>query len=723
MRIFQSLLLAATGTAALFGQQHPKIGLVLEGGGALGFAHIGAIQWIEEHHIPVDYVAGTSMGGLVAGLYAAGYGPADIRNIVAQINWDEVLAGQTPFRDLAYRRKEDRVAYPNRIELGLRHGLSLPGGLNSGYQVGLLFDRTLISYHDLKSFDDLPIPFRCVATEMVAGKKKVFDSGSLPQALRATMSIPGVFAPVEMNGNLYTDGGAVDNLPVDEAKKMGADIIIAVYLDTGPGNPRSYKSVLGAAARSISIMVSVNEMHSIEAADVLISADLKDFTAGDFKESDKIAPKGFEAAEKKKSILSKFAVSDDEWNRYVARRTSRRRTEVPVPQFLEVKGSTPKNEQAVQHALKGFAGKPIDPPALEAQMTKIVGLGTFSSLDYSLAKKDDQTGLQIQATEKSYGPPFLNVAATIDGSDVNDVRFGMAARFTFLNVGGYRSEWRSDVSFGSTYLAQTEYYHPLQENSRWFVAPRLYATKALFDIYNDTDRVAQYRQTRNGFGGDLGYEFNRYAELRVGEDLTWFGTNRQIGTPVVEDSTNRAAVSSLRFQYLGQDDAVVPRNGLINMTQIQWFSSRPDGGGYPSAEIRTSYFHQVSKPGSIFVTADGGTTFGTSGLQLQSFALGGPLRLGAYGTNELLGNQYLLFQGGYLHQLLRLNPLIGDAVYGTVFYEVGKIYSNPLSNEPTVAMDGSVAVIMKTAIGPVYVGGSLGNNERRKWWFGLGRVF
>jgi len=208
-----------------------KVGLVFEGGGALGFAHIGVIQWMEEHHIAVDYVSGTSMGGLVGGLYASGLGPDEIKEFVKRIDWPTVLSGQTPFQALSYRRKEDKLAFPNRLEFGLKHGFSLPSGLNTGAAVGLLFDRTMLPYWDLKSFNDLPIPFRCVATEITTGQPHVFEDGSLAQALRATMSIPGVFSPVRHGNEIYSDGGAVDNLPVDVARSMGAQVVISSYLN------------------------------------------------------------------------------------------------------------------------------------------------------------------------------------------------------------------------------------------------------------------------------------------------------------------------------------------------------------------------------------------------------------------------------------------------------------------------------------------------------------
>ena len=195
--IAEPLILCLLVPIIAFAQQsttaRPKIGIALEGGGALGLAHIGVLRWFEEHRIPVDYVAGTSMGGLVGGLYATGMRPAELQELISKIDWDETLAGKTPFLDLAYRRKEDQVAFQNDLQFGLRRGLNLPSGLSSGQNVTFLIDREALPYSNLKSFDDLPIPFRCVATDLVSGKAYVFKNGQLGEALRSTMSVAGVF--------------------------------------------------------------------------------------------------------------------------------------------------------------------------------------------------------------------------------------------------------------------------------------------------------------------------------------------------------------------------------------------------------------------------------------------------------------------------------------------------------------------------------------------------
>jgi NTE family protein len=703
--------------------KRPRIGLVLEGGGALGLAHIGVLDWIEKNHIPVDYVAGTSMGGLVAGLYASGKSPDEIRRLTDEIKWDDVLKGQIPFQERSYRRKEDKVAYPNRLEFGLKTGFSLPAGLNSGQDVGFILDRALLPYYDMKSFDDLPIPFRCVATDMNLGQKKVFDKGTLSQALRATMSIPLVFAPVVIDGHLYTDGAALDNLPVDVAKQMGADIIIAVYLDTGPVDPKTYDSILGAAGRNIAIMISANELKSIEAADVLVTVDLKEFTSLDFSQGAKIPPRGFAAAEKKQAMLSKLAVGPEEWSAYVAARTGRIRTSVPAPQFVSVVGLEGHDQETVALDLAPLLGKPVDPPVLEDRLTKLTGQGFFNSLNYGLTDKGGQTGLAIRGQAKPYGPPFMLLNVTLDGSEPSDVRFGMSARFNVLNLGANRSEWRTDAFFGTDYGIRTELYRPFRPGGNFFAAARAYAETVQFDIYQDNTQISQYDQRRNGFGFDLGYILSPRSEIRLGEDTAWYGTHHVSGTVLGQDSTTFLGITSLRYNYYGQDTTVLPRSGLTSSSKLQWYSARPNGGAYWAAESKSTYFIRTSLKTSAFFGADGATAFGAKNLQLQSFALGGPFRLGAYGRNELLGDQYFLFRGGATYELFKLNPLIGSNVSAMAFYELGKMYGNGILSLPSLPQDGSVALVVRTAFGPVFVGGSIGDSGHYRWWFGLGRIF
>ena len=324
----------------------------LREGGRSALHTSGSLTYLEQHHIPVDLVVGTSMGGLIGGLYASGQSPDQIRTLVQSIDWDVAIGGRIPFRDLSYRRKQDREDFPNRLDFGLKHGLSLPEGLNSGQEVGLILDSATLADYNLaqlqRSSHSLPLRRH----EHGDRPGYVFDHGSLGQAMRATMSIPGVFVPVVIDGQTFTDGGAVDNLPVDVARANGADIVIASYLDTGQTGKVRPGSFLSTTGSTISIMVAANEMHSIEDADVLIRSDLKGITGTMYNDSATIAPKGMEGASKKAALLDRFSVSDAEWAEYVRQRDSRRKTVVPAPQFVTVTGDVPAANAEIAETLK-----------------------------------------------------------------------------------------------------------------------------------------------------------------------------------------------------------------------------------------------------------------------------------------------------------------------------------------------------------------------------------
>src|SRR6267154_2586434 len=292
---------------------HPKIGVALEGGGAMGLAHIGVLKWFEEHHIPVDYVAGTSMGGLVGGFYATGMSPDELKTLIDGMDWRKILSDRTPFEELSFRRKEDQRAYPNSLIFGLRHGLSLPAGLNAGHQIALIIDRVTLPYNDMPSFDALPVPFRCVATDLVSRKPYVFKDSSLAIALRATMSIPGAFAPVHDGKAVFVDGGLLDNLPTDVVRQMGAEIVIAVHLETAPVEAKDIQSVFGVLNNSVRVMLEENELRSLAQADAVVSVPLSEYNTVDYAKSAQIMQRGYEAANSRARLLEAFALDDADW--------------------------------------------------------------------------------------------------------------------------------------------------------------------------------------------------------------------------------------------------------------------------------------------------------------------------------------------------------------------------------------------------------------------------
>jgi NTE family protein len=705
-----------------------KIGVALEGGGALGLAHIGVLQWFEDHHIPVDYVAGTSMGGLVGGLYAIGKSPQQLKQIVAEQSWDTIIGGETDYQDLSFRRKEDARAFPNRLELGFKKGLSLPSGLNSGQRVGMLIDRETLPYTHNGSFNDLPIPFRCVATDLVTGKAVVFDHGSIAQAMRATMSIPGVFAPVRDRDNIYVDGGLLGNLPTDVVKKMGAGIVIAVHLNIAPADPSAIQSLFSVLGRSVEVVIHENELRGLAGADLVISVDLQAFNSMQYDQARTIIDRGTEAAAAKSNVLSPYALDDVSWKAYLRARLERVQTNLPVPEFVEVRGTNERTAKALEHFLQSLAGHAIDPPELENRLNRLTGIGKFDSVDYWLAQENDRTGLIVFVHEKNYAPPAIQLGFEADGSEGKLVTFTQAGRLTFLDVAGYRSEWRTDFAFGNTYEISSELYRPFNALSKWFLAPQGRVSNTGVRFFEKNDPVALYRFENEQVGIDLGYGFNRFSEARIGYEFGYSAAHLNLGRPDFTSFSGQISDLRIRLRTDHTDDPIVPRRGYTGQANFEWHNKYPGTDRpLPAGAALVSGFQPVFSKGSVFGSAEGGTTFGIHDTGIPIFYLGAPLRLSAYGTNELFGEQYYLFRAGYLRELLSLPPFLGKKVYAVSSYEFAKMYRYGsevnLTPESRYPMDVESGIVAETAFGPLFVGGSVGDSGHQKWFFQLGKVF
>jgi NTE family protein len=700
-----------------------KIGLVLEGGGALGLAHIGVLQWLYQHHVPVDLVAGTSMGGLVGGFYATGRSPDEIQQLIQNVNWDQALSGQLPFRDLSYRRKEDAVEFPTRIEFGLRHGVQLPAGFNAGQEVSFILDRVTLAYSEVKSFNDLPTPFACVATELNTGREHVFHDGSLSLALRATMSLPGIFTPVRSGNNLYADGGLLNNLPVDVAKNMGAQLTIAVYLQADSFNAQQPLNTFSVLGQSLSVMIAANELKSMQMADVLVTVPLQKYDALDYDKAAEIIHLGYEAAEGKSAILSKLAVDDSAWTQYVEQREGRTR-QSPVPQFIAVTGTSPHLESRIQRRLSPDVGKPVDNVNLEQQFTRIAGTGRFASLSYGLTEKDGKPGLLVSVLEKSYSPPIVRPLIILDGTNYNQVLFSAGARITFLDWGSFGSELRNDVVAGSIYRLSSEYYHPFTPSTHFFIAPQVALDTEKFYFYFDNHIDSQYRKRQFGGALDVGYTFGAHAEARVGYQSAYQRYSPVIGDTVIYPvQSGRIGVSRFHYNLNLTDDPVLPMRGMSATYRGEWWDANTGTKKpFPLTELRTRFLFPLNTKSSAYLTASGGSTLGFENTGIPPFSLGGGVQLSAFGENELITNQYYLFQTGYIRTLAKLPPFLGDTISLLTTYEAGKTFFLP--DEPSVPMDGVVGIVIKTAVGPFEIAGAAGNGkDHRKVFFQLGRLF
>jgi len=477
--------------------------------------------------------------------------------------------------------------------------------------------------------------------------------------------------------------------------------------------------VLEQSVRSI---ISNSEVRGLANSDAVVTVPLGNFTLRDFTKYEPLMQAGYEAAKGKSKLLDAFALDERQWNEYVSQRDARKRTSTPVPQFIEVRGTNPNAQKSITRYLRPFVGKPLEPEKLAPALTRLTGLGRYDTLGYRIVDRDGRQGLLISVAEKDFGPPTLQPGFEIDGSEAGDIEFTLATRVRLLDLAGFRSDWRTDFLFGSTYGVATELYRPFSAASNWFFAPRADASDATFQIYAKNDPLADYRFYRENIGVDLGYGFSRFSEMRFGYTVGELSTKLRLGTPEIAAVSGRVGASRMRYVLDHTDDPVIPRRGFRAESNFRWFDASPGApSAFPVLDARLEYFQPVSPVASFFLTSDAGSTFGFRNTGLPQFFLGGPSRLGAYGVNELFGNQYYLFRGGYLHEIAALPPFIGKRVYLIGAYEAGKVYG--AANESKFPNDFAAGVLAETSLGPFFVGGSVGDSSHHKWFFQLGRVF
>jgi NTE family protein len=704
-------------------QQRPKIALVLGGGGARGYAHIGVLEWLDEHRIPIDYIVGTSIGGLVGGSYAAGTSPKEMRKLINGINWADVFKQDGPYPLLSFRRKEDARDYQVDLTLGLKGGLSIPAGLFPAQPVNLLLDKVTLPYAEIRSFDELPIPFRCVSGDIVTGDRVVFKDGSLPEAMRATMAIPGVFTPVRRNGQILVDGMIVDNVPADVARdEFKPDIIIAVDVGTPLASVEELGSALAISGQALSVMIVNNTRLQLRDANLVLSPDLdKSYTTSSFTKVNEIADIGYKTAEAHKAELEKLALDDAAWSSFVAARDARRRTKNVVPEFVDVKGTTAEAVRIVQDGFKPYLGKPLDLETLDATLTRIMGTGRYETVTYGVVERDGKDGLQVLITEKAYAPPFVRFGLDLANQQVAGADINLTARVTFLDVLAYGDEVRVDAGLGFNSYVGTEYYRRLGR-SKVFVAPFISVDKLTTDIFNTAgEDVARYGLRTFTAGADLGVQINRFSEFRAGYQFRDIDASVQIGDPLLPSVSGSVNLIRGRYQLDRSSSAQFNHDGLrFAADYVHFFDSEAISSDADRGEARVSYFKPLSEKNVVGIRAAGGTGFNSDVSAVYQFTIGGPYLMSAYALNEFRGRNYFYVSPTYLRKIGSLPDFIGGDVFVSAAYEAGAAY-NSWSVRDT-KNDGALGLLMETKLGGLGIGGAVGENGRARIFFTFGSV-
>jgi NTE family protein len=699
-----------------------KIGIALSGGGARGIAHIGVLAWLEEHRIPVACVAGTSMGGLVGGLYAIGMSPSEIGEFMQSIDWVRALASRPDYRELSFRRKEDRRNYQVEFQMGAKHGFRVAPGLSSAQDINLMIDRLTLPYSTVSNFDDLPIPFWCTATDLLTGEPLILKGGSLASAMQATMAIPGVFPPVERDAKVLVDGGLLNNLPADLAREMKADIVIAVDIGTKLSDLKTIETLQGILRQTMTVMTIDSDRRNLPLADAIITPELGDHSILDFSEIKRLIQLGYEGAGAKSADLLKYSIDDASWGQYVAARNARKRTVVPVPETVRVTGVSARAQVEIQNLLKPFTGKPLDIKRLEASLTMLAGQGRYENLDYLLAQSETRPAsdvLVIKVKEKPYAPPTLDFGLQLDGSDLDAVHFNIGTRMTLYDAGKYGSEWRNDIRVGYNALLESEYLFPIGHHGI-FAASDACFSRSIEKLFSFSgDRSSDYRTNRLALSGALGF-LTRRTEFRVGYEIGRFTADVHSGEPSLRAIAGVMRRAFMRWAFDGTDSATMPSRGLRLSAESEWVQDAPlSAASLPKAEMTALWFLPVSGRGSVFVNSRIGTTFNKTAPPELMFTLGGPFRLGAYEYQEFRGSHSLLGSLGYRHQIGSLSPLWGGRIYGVTWFDAGGAYADFKS--PVLQYQGSAGVMMDTKLGSFALIGAAGKGKNGKIYAAFGK--
>ncbi|HEX4022187.1 MAG TPA: patatin-like phospholipase family protein [Acidobacteriaceae bacterium] len=704
-----------------------RIGLALGGGGALGLAHIGVLQWFDEHHVPVDALAGTSMGALIGGLYATGRSPEDLKTVVSEDVFMNVFRLDVAYNSLDYRRRQDRRAFPNSFTLGLRNGVNTRNSLLTDEGLDAFLDDIFLRYDNRTNFDHLPIPFRCVATDLNTSKPVVLSSGSLPDAIRASVSLPGVFSPVEVHGHALVDGGVVENLPVQIVRAMHVDVVIAVSLPMGAITPSDTNSIVGVLQRSFSVAIEQNEEASRRLANIVIMPQTQHYTSSDYSKSAQLIQLGYEAAEKMRAQLLPYALNDADWQQYLKERAARQAPRPGPVRFIDAQGAAPNVRKAAHEALAAQLNNPPDPKKIERDLDAIRGNAEFEA-DYQTTFREggysgaqaENTGILVRIHQHRYGPPYLYVGGDIAAITDGVTRQIFSMRLIQQDFGGFGSELRSNVQLGFLTNLSSEYYRQLNHDGL-FVAPHVEMERQPIYIYQNQDVISQRLQQNAGGGVDFGRTFNPLSELRLGWQSEVVRWHTQIGNDGMPDFSGVAQMAGLTYTYDNQDRAIVPEYGLKMQFAGNYLFQVPDGRDAPVFTLGGSFFHTLATVNTLSLAVSGGTSFNRDLSGPFQFTLGGPLRLTASQIDEYRGTDYSYVRALYMRRIGTLGPPLGQHIYATFGYEGGSVW-NP-DQDTIERQDGLAGVVAETPVGAVMLSGSVGNAGHRKIVFTLGHLF
>jgi NTE family protein len=723
--------------ASTGGSNRPAVGLVLSGGGARGYAHLGVLKVLEENRIPVDCIAATSMGAVVGGLYASGMSAKEMEDRLASVNLTDIAFDVTARADLPQARREDERLYLNSLPFGFGpHGFKLPAGLVQGNRLQALLQDWTSEVPGNQLFDKLPIPFRSIATDLSTGEQVVLDQGSLPLAIRASMALPGLFAPADVNGRTLVDGGLVSNLPIETARDMGANVVIAVDI----GSPLRPLDALASPADVVQQMIGIlihqnvaQQRKQLRPDDVLIQPQLGSLSFTDFANASQAIAAGAAATRAALPALRHLALSPQQYAEYRAEHSAQTAEPVRIT-HIDIVSPDGVPDKRIRDALHVKPGDAYDPTKLNSDLLALTNVGDFESVTQQLITDGDQHNLVIEAREKSWGPNFLlfGLSLSTSSTGVGGFRLHLGYRRPWLTSSGL--EGRIDSTIGNDLISfHGELRQPLSANFGPYLAPYFELERRQANVYDSVLNVesTEYNIHRERAGLDLGVPMSTLGDFRIGVAYTHaysspiYNPFAPIGFPFPDLS---AQGFSARAQFVVDqlDDSLFPRKGYFSEFRVE--RSLFAGSDSYTEVYGKGIAAMTLGRHSVNASIEAGTDFsGFNGTNPLGFTLGGFQHLSAYATDQLSGNEILYGQITYMNQLMRFDSPWVHELFAGMSLEAGNVWDHEPGDDTVSSgsLKRSIAFFtsVTSSLGPLYFGIAFAPGGIHNIYFQLGHTY
>ncbi|MGV0976326.1 MAG: patatin-like phospholipase family protein [Azonexus sp.] len=720
-RVLVGGIAALTLCGTLAAAERPRIGLVLGGGGARGAAHIGVLEVLREQRIPVDCVAGTSMGGLVTGAFAAGLSPDEMLEAMGQADWRAMFNDNPPINELNPRIKAQSRLFIPGTEMGVtKDGAQPLPAVVQGQKVKLFINRLVRSQYGEPLIEKMPIPVSIIATDLVTGDKVVFREGRLTHAMRATMSVPGLMAPVTDGERLLVDGGLVDNVPIDEVRKScNPDVVIAVNVGSPLMKANDIGGIFSVAGQMINILTEQNVTRSLStlgSGDIYIKPDLDGITAAEFGRYAETAKRGRAAAEAILPRLKALSVDEKQYQDWLAATTPVRGS-LPVVDEVQIAGLKRVNPAYPGRYLENYDGAPVDVDRLDKDMGLIYGDGLYDNVDFSLLSTRDRNILRVTPLEKEFGPDYLRFGFNLNATSNAPSTFNLRVAYQKTLINSLGGEWLTGVQIGNENGAFTEFYQPLDAERRFFLEPKLSYFRSPIYIYQNNHRIAEYSVDQTSIDLMAGVNVGLWGPVSVGWAGRYRSAELSTGSPTLPTGSEGFSGFLARLDFDQFDRLYDPTHGWA--AHGSYFYAAGDGYDKADLDLRAAdNFGDYIVHGRI----RGAGSFTGSLPFYDAVALGGFMNLSGFARNQIIGES-LMYGNVRLEKIIGRLPagLRGDMRVGLAV-EGGKVDGRYTETNLNGWQSSVTAYVGgETPLGMVYLGYGYSPNGMGNFYLFLGQ--